>query len=142
MGKDVELGLDNIGIALDLDGNMTMDSNVDLNMGRLDNIRIDMGLDDMKMDMKTESKVDMGLDDVNICMNLAFKEVPNIKIHMPVNYEFGFEFLGFKLFNFCLGGKSMIVTEDNPTRMFYKKTQTKRTNSTNQPGFKVSIEEK
>ena len=135
MGKDIDVPTNytvDIGMNdVNMDVNHTMDINSDselnlkisdssmeLDMG-LDDVKIDMGLDKMAMDLKSDSKLDMGLDKVNICLNMGIKELPKMKFHMPMNYDFGFDFFGMKILNFSVKGKSMLVSEDNPTQMFY-----------------------
>jgi len=141
---DADLGLDDINInanmgldniKAELDSNMTVDMGLDdinINMGlnnikaELDsNMTVDMGLDNMKMDI--------GLDNINACFSFAIKELPSMRMHFPMNYEFGLELLGMKVFNFCISGKSMVVTEDNPTRMFYEPRQ-QSTHTSRNPG--------
>jgi hypothetical protein len=111
---------------------MTTNSVVDLDMG-LDNInttsnltsdsKVDMGLDNINTSLTSDSKVDMGLDNVNICINMGVSELPKMKFHMPMNYDFGIDIFGMRVMNFCLGGKSMLISEDNPTQVFYNSQQ-------------------
>lgn len=91
-------------------------TNLNSRVGGLDEpiaIELDMGLDNVR------ATVDLGLDNINACFSFAIKELPSMKVHYPVNYEFGLELLGVKLFNFCIAGKSMVITEDNPVTLFH-----------------------
>ncbi|MEK6153636.1 hypothetical protein WIW50_10270 [Flavobacteriaceae bacterium 3-367] len=130
MGKDVNIEIPQ-PFELDVDANMT--TNSFLSMAP---ITVDMGLDDIKMDMEINSTVDMGLDNVNVdmgldnvnvdmgldnvnmCMSFAIKELPSMKMQFPVNFDFGIRFLGLPLLNFGICGKAMVLTEENSKRLF------------------------
>lgn len=101
----VDMGLNNI--KMDLDSDMNFDGKVDMG---LDNVKVDMGLDDVN--------VDMGLDNINMCMSFAIKELPSMKMQFPVNFDFGIKVLGMSILNFGVCGKAMVLTEDNPKRIF------------------------
>jgi len=140
MGKDVaisipqpfELDIDlssssNINLGGSMTTKMTLDPitirPLEVDMG-LDNVNVDMGLDNVKVDMGLDKvKVDMGLDNINVCMSFAIKEFPSMRMHMPMDYSFGIKLFGMEMLGFSICGKSMIVTEDNPKRMFYTPTR-------------------
>ena len=102
----VDMGLNNIDVDMDMNSNVNMDTNSNINL----NGKMDMGLDDVN--------VDMGLDNVNMCMSFAIKELPSMKMHFPINFDFGIKLLGLPILNFGICGKAMVVTEDNPKRLF------------------------
>jgi hypothetical protein len=102
---------------IDIDHGLELSGGMNLAITEIPDMKLDMGLD--KVDIKSDSKLDMGLDKVNICLNMGIKEMPKMKVHMPTNYDFGLDFFGIKVMNFSLCGKTMIISEDNPTQMFY-----------------------
>ena len=129
--RDYELDLDhavNLNVSkINMDVNSNSDIELDMGLDNVDvksDSKVDMGLD--KMNLNSNSKVDLGLDNVNICLNMGIKEMPKMKVHMPTNYDFGLEFFGLKVMNFSVCGKTMVVSEDNPTQLFYhpKKKET------------------
>jgi hypothetical protein len=141
----VEIPLDNIRVALGLAGNVDFDLDqiasaltsgvkADVTLGTV-NANIKAGLDDIrikeidkieveaktdsKLEAKTDSKVDAGLDNIRITelppIQLELSMRP-IRIHLPLNYSFCFEFLGKKLFKLSFHGEGMVVTEDYTAR--------------------------
>jgi len=104
----IDMGLDNVNMDMNMDTNISFNGSVDMG---LDNVNVDMGLDNVN--------VDMGLDNVNMCMSFAIKELPSMKMHFPLNMDFGIKVLGIPLLNFGICGKAMVVTEDNPKKIFY-----------------------
>ena len=102
----------------------------------LDDVNVDMGLDDVN--------VDMGLDNINMCMSFAVTEFPSMRVHFPVDLDFGLKILGLPIINFGICGKAMVLTEDNPKKVFYtpKKSSGKRSKKEASDSIKVSIGEK
>jgi hypothetical protein len=141
----VEIPLDNIRVALGLAGSVDFDLDqiatalttgvkADLTLGTVTaNANIHAGLDDIRIKeigkiaveatvkdvIRTDSKVDAGLDNIRITelppIQLELSMRP-IRIHLPLNYSFCFEFLGKKLFKLSFHGEGMIVTEDYKPR--------------------------
>ncbi len=167
MGKDVDVGIPqpfevDLDIFSSLPINISMGSQVDLkseiDMG-LDNVKVeaDVGLDDVNIDANVglngsldlgldDVNVDLGLDNINACLSFAVKELPSMRVHFPTDYEFGLKLFGLSVFNFHICGKSMIVTEDNPRKIFY--TPARRDARGDAGGdsaegsFKVTLEDK
>jgi hypothetical protein len=117
-----DLGLDDVNVDLGLIGNpdqpVTIDlglDDVNVELGLIGNpdqpVTIDLGLDDVN--------VDLGLDNVNVCLSLALTEIPRVRLHLPTKYDFGVCLFGLKIVNFSFAGESMLVTEDNPPRVFH-----------------------
>lgn len=104
----VDVGLDDINV--DVGGTATP-VGLEFSGGERP-VTVDLGLDDINLDM--------GLDKVNVCLSLAVTEIPRVRVHLPTKYEFGFNILGMSIFNFILKGEMMLVTEDNPPRIFYQ----------------------
>ena len=105
-----DLGLDNIVADLGLD-------NVNVAVGGTGTpLVVDLGLDNIK--------VDLGLDNINACLSLAIKEIPSVRVHLPAKSEFGFSLFGVSVFNFTFKGDTMLITEDNPPRMFLHPEET------------------
>jgi hypothetical protein len=55
--------------------------------------------------MDTTSRVEMG--DIRI----RIVEIPRVRVHMPMHYDFGISLLGMELLSFSLCGESMVITE-------------------------------
>ncbi len=115
-----------VGTDIQLSGNpeqpLTIDAGLDdVNVGLTGNrdqpVTIDLGLDHIKIAVEP-LKVDMGLDDINVCLGLALTQIPRVRIHVPTRYEFGLNLFSVPIFNFMIGGETMLVTEDNPPRLF------------------------
>ncbi len=91
---------------------------VDLNLGGVmgQPLIVDLGLDDVAVELSGNPKqplnVDLGLDRVNANVSVAVTKLPPIRLHLPMNYELGFGFLGIQLFNFTLRGKTMVLSDD------------------------------
>jgi hypothetical protein len=131
MGKDVNVGIPQ-PFELDVDLSTTNSMNISGNMNTkitldpitIKPVSIDMGLNDVNVDMGLDNmKVDMGLDNVNVCMSFAIKEFPSMRMTMPMDYNFGIKMMGMEVLGFSICGKSMMITEDNPKRMFYTPTR-------------------
>lgn len=155
---DIDMGLDNINVCIggktDDNGN-PMPAVFDFGIGGTDkpidlDLDLDMGLDNIGIGGTDKPiKIDMGLDNVNLCFSFAIKELPSMKFHFPTNYEFGLELFGRKVFNFCIGGKSMVVTEQNPVKIMHhpfldnprRLAGQKQLPQSHGPAVKVSIDE-
>lgn len=114
----LNLGLNDIGITLG-----GGEKKIGLELGKVD-AKIDAGLDNInaKIDAgldNVNAKIDAGLDNINICFSFGIKEFPRMKVHLPTQYEVGFNFFGLNIFSFFLKGKSMLITEDNPISLFH-----------------------
>jgi hypothetical protein len=131
----VDLGLDNIHVKLDP---------IEL---KLDPLDIKLEPLELKLD---PVKVDLGLDNVNVCMSVALTQFPKMRMHMPTKYDFGVTLLGIPLVKFSVAGETMIVTQDNPPRLFQKvpdehtdrgafKTETESRSIVKEEPFRVGI---
>lgn len=158
MGKDVDVGIPqpfevDFDIFSSLPININMGSQVDLkseiDMG-LDNVKVeaDLGLDDVNVDLSgsmdlglDDINIDLGLDNINACLSFAIKELPSMRVHFPTDYEFGLKLFGLSVFNFHICGKSMIVTEDNPRKMFYTPGRRDPRGDAGEGSFKVTLED-
>lgn len=158
MGKEIEMPTDysltldfvDQPIQIDIDTNSNMEATINTNMSAdltsqmnlgpiiINPIKVDMGLDNINM----ESKIDMGLDNIkaDLCLSVGIREFPKMRIHFPVNYEFGLELFGMRVFNFSICGKSMVVTEDNPVKLFHAPHSSSQRHE-GMPTFKVSFDE-
>ena len=121
-GVKADVGLGNVGLHVQgvVDAglgnvNLKVDASLDdLRIKELAPVRADVSIKEVPL-VRTESKVDLGLD------NIRIRELPPLKIelslrplrvHLPLNYTFCLEFLGFRLVEFSLCGEGMVVTED------------------------------
>lgn len=154
MGKDVEVSIpqpfevdfDLDPISLTTNSSINSDSSIALtgdpdapiSLGPItvNPLTVDLGLDDVN--------VDMGLDNINMCMSFVIKELPSMRMHFPVDLDFGLKILGLPIINFGIFGKAMVVTEDNPKKIFYtpKKSTGRRPQKETSDTIKVSIDEK
>ena len=57
------------------------------------------------VNMTSASRVDLG------DINLRVKEIPSVRVHMPMNYQLGFSVLGMEILSLSLCGESMVITE-------------------------------
>lgn len=163
MGKDVdvevpqpfEIDLDLDPISVFTNSNISSNNNIALtgdpespiSVGPLtvNPLSVDLGLNDVNVDMGLDDvNVDMGLDNINMCMSFAVTEFPSMRVHFPVDLDFGLKIFGMPVINFGIFGKAMVVTEDNPKKVFYtpKKNTGKRSKNEASDTIKVSIEEK
>lgn len=53
----------------------------------------------------TTSRVEMG--DIRI----RIVQIPSVRVHMPMHYDFGVSVMGMELLSFSLCGESMVITE-------------------------------
>jgi hypothetical protein len=44
-------------------------------------------------------------------VSLRVKEIPSIRVHMPMNYQLGLSVLGMEVLSLSLCGESMVITE-------------------------------
>src|ERR1700751_3359090 len=118
MSKDITLHPDKYTFTLG--GGVTMGVTLDGGTGKA--VVIDAGLDDIGVtlvgDPKQPVTFDLGLD--KICVSLALTQIPRVRVHIPSRYDFGFCLFGMPIFNFRFAGETMLLTEDNPQRIFYK----------------------
>lgn len=54
-------------------------------------------------------KIQLGVDPVNL--NLAIKEFPALRVHLPADFRVGLSLLGMELLNIRLCGQAMAITE-------------------------------
>lgn len=105
--NDLDLYFEN-----DINSNIThsgIPNSHDVRLGGLDNIRIEKI---PKIYLDSES--DMSIDSTT---NIHIKEIPEIRGHLPMNFNLGFKLFGIELFNFSLCGELQMITEKyKPTR--------------------------
>jgi hypothetical protein len=59
-------------------------------------------------------KIQLGIDPVTInplTLNLAIKEIPNVRTHLPADFSIGFSLLGVELLCLRICGESQVITE-------------------------------
>jgi hypothetical protein len=54
-------------------------------------------------------KISIGLDDIDV--NLAIKEIPSIRAHIPANFALGLSILGYDIACLRLCGEAQVITE-------------------------------
>jgi hypothetical protein len=80
--------------------------------------------DPFKIDVTHLPKIQIGLDPITLnpltinpvtvnplTLNLAIRELPSVRAHLPANFRVGFSILGFELFSVRLCGEAQIITE-------------------------------
>jgi hypothetical protein len=59
-------------------------------------------------------KIQLGVDPVTInplTLNIALKEVPSLRTHLPADFSVGFSLLGMELFCIRLCGEAQVINE-------------------------------
>ena len=59
-------------------------------------------------------KIQLGIDPVTInplTLNIALKEVPSLRTHLPADFSVGFSLLGMELFCIRLCGEAQVINE-------------------------------
>jgi hypothetical protein len=107
-GVKISAGLDNIRVT------ELPEVRVSAAVTQLPEVRVSAAITELPV-IRTDSKIDAGLDNIRIQelppIKLEFSFRP-IRIHLPLNYSFSIELLGFRLFKFSLCGEGMAITED------------------------------
>lgn len=103
MGVDIP---SNYTIALDVDGQLDLDSSIDANITLPTTYAI--GIDRLP-------KIELAIDPVElkpVDLSLRLKELPSIRAHLPADFKVGLSLLGVELLNIRLCGEAQIITED------------------------------
>ena len=116
--------------------NTTLSGGVDLGLEELKDMKVNAGLDNIKINNipkitvdaglsdirlkefpKDPLTIDMGLDDIRITqlpkieLEAQFSIKPT-RIHLPMNYRLSIGVLGYELVGFAFCGEGMVITED------------------------------
>jgi hypothetical protein len=70
--------------------------------------------DTFHINIDTLPKIQLGLDPVTlnpVTLSLAITEIPNIRGHLPADFQVGLSILGLELFRIRLCGEAQIITE-------------------------------
>ncbi len=70
--------------------------------------KVSIGVDPLESKV-TLRPVKISFDPID--SNIAIKEIPSVRAHLPVNYCVGFSWLGFEFAAIRLCGEGMIITE-------------------------------
>ena len=117
LGGGVDLGLEELK---DMKINAGLDN---IKINNIPKITVDAGLSDIRLKefpkdpLKTDSKVDMGLNDIRITqlpkieLDAQFSVKPT-RVHLPMNYRLSIGVMGYELLGFALCGEGMIITEE------------------------------
>ncbi|MBL3591569.1 MAG: hypothetical protein JMN24_17565 [gamma proteobacterium endosymbiont of Lamellibrachia anaximandri] len=77
--------------------------------------RIELG--DFNIRVKELPKIELEANTTST-VNLAIKEIPEVRVHLPSHYNFGLTLFGVDVANFSLCGESQVITEKYiPRRM-------------------------
>lgn len=117
LGGGVDLGLEELK-------DMKMNAGLDnIKITNIPKITIDAGLGDIRVKefpkdpLKTDSKVDMGLNDIRITqlpkieLEAQFSVKPT-RVHLPMNYRLSIGVLGYELLGLAFCGEGMVIAED------------------------------
>jgi hypothetical protein len=119
----VDLGLEELK---DMKLNAGLDN---IKINNIPKITVDAGLSDLRLKefpnnpLKTDSKVDMGLDNIRITqlpkieLDAQFSVKPT-RVHLPMNYRLSIGVMGYELLGLSFCGEGMVITEE------YKKHST------------------
>ena len=117
LGGDVDLGLEELK---DMKLNAGLDN---IKINNIPKITVDAGLSDIRLKefpkdpLKTDSKLDMGLDNIRITqlpkieLDAQFSVKPT-RVHLPMNYKLSIGVMGYELLGFAFCGEGMVITED------------------------------
>ena len=94
-------GLDNIHIK-------EAPTDYTINHGGLDNIIIKLPIIKLESDSKLTSTSKVELTSTN---NIHIKEIPEVRAHLPMHFNFGVKFFGLELLVFSLCGELQLITE-------------------------------
>jgi hypothetical protein len=117
MGGGIDFGLEELK---DMKVNAGLDN---IRINNIPKITVDSGLNDIRLKefpkepLKMDSKVDMGLDDIRITQlpKIELETQVSIKptrVHLPMNYKLSIGVMGYELIGFALCGEGMVIIED------------------------------
>jgi hypothetical protein len=91
----------------------------------LDNIRVKelprIELGDIKVFWEKIPRIELSADTVStVNLNLAIKEIPDVRTHLPSHYDFGVSILGVDVVSFSVCGESQLITEKYVPRLTEK----------------------
>lgn len=70
--------------------------------------------DTFHIDIDKLAKIQLGVDPVTInpvTLNLAIKEIPNVRTHLPADFSIGLSLLGMELLCLRICGEAQMITE-------------------------------
>jgi hypothetical protein len=126
MGKD---------ISVDQNFSLALSGGVDLGVEELKDMKINAGLDNIKINNIPKITVDAGLSDIRVKefpdkplktdsnLDIRITQLPKIeldaqfsvkptRVHLPMNYKLSIGVMGYELLGFAFCGEGMIITED------------------------------
>lgn len=71
--------------------------------------KISIGMDPLSISVEKLPKIQVGMDPLTL--NIAVKEIPSVRTHIPADYSLGVSFLGLDLLCFRLCGEAQVITE-------------------------------
>lgn len=134
MGKD---------ISVDQNFSLALSGGVDLGVEELKDMKLNAGLDNIKINNIPKITVDAGLSDIRVKefpdkplktdsnLDIRITQLPKIeldaqfsvkptRVHLPMNYKLSIGVMGYELLGFAFCGEGMIITEE------YQKHTTER----------------
>jgi hypothetical protein len=128
MSKDIEI---------ETDYSLTFGGGVDFGLEELKDMKLNMGLDNIKINNIPKITIDTGLSDIRftefpknafltdskVDTAIRIKELPKIeldaqfsvkptRVHLPMNYRLSIGVLGYELLGIALCGEGMVIAED------------------------------
>lgn len=76
--------------------------------------KITAGVDPVSILIKEIPKLFVGLDPIElkpITLNLAIKEIPSVRVHLPLHFGLGLSIFGHSVIRAKLAGEAQIITE-------------------------------
>lgn len=71
--------------------------------------KIQIGTDPLSLSVEKLPKIQVGMDPLTL--NVAVKEIPSVRTHIPADYSLGVSILGLDLLCFRLCGEAQVITE-------------------------------
>ena len=71
--------------------------------------KIQIGMDPLSLSVDKLPKIQVGMDPLTL--NIAVKEIPSVRTHIPADYKLGVSILGLDLLCFRLCGEAQVITE-------------------------------
>jgi hypothetical protein len=121
------------GIEIPTSYNFTLTGGVDLGLEELKDMKLNAGLDNIKINNIPKITVDVGLSDIRVKefpkdplktdSNIRITQLPKIeldaqfsvkptRVHLPMDYRLSIGVMGYELLGFAFCGEGMVIAEE------------------------------
>lgn len=90
-----------MSVGTDVDVDADLSGSLGLNISGIPN--------SFNLSVKELPKIQAALDPLDFSLRL--KEIPAVRVHLPVNFKFGFSLFGREIFGIRICGQAQIITE-------------------------------